>query len=55
MEIRIADYQDYQNYISAQFDKEQEQVDRELRDQDDTTKMCEQEYLVGLEELNHLV
>lgn len=49
MEIRIADYQDYQNYIGAQSDKEQEQIDRELRDSDDTVKMCEEQYLVSME------
>ncbi len=55
MELRIADYQDYQNYINAHRDEEQEAIDTELRDQDDTMKMCEEQYLVGMEENSHLV
>jgi hypothetical protein len=54
---RISDFEDAQNYVNAQNvrDEEQEAIDTELRDQDDTMKMCEEQYLVGMEENSHLV
>lgn len=48
MELRIADYQDYQNYINAHRDEEQEAIDRELRYRDNEIQMLEEQNLVSM-------
>ena len=48
MELRIADYQDYRNYINAHRDEEQEAIDTELRDRDNEIQMLEEQNLVSM-------